>query len=229
MRLISDIFRSHAVFDEHGRHTNGTDKESNHHYGDAYEWLFTLRSEVRNSNTRTKHNPCAYFCVECGSDYDFHYPCCSKAQYTSRSTRDEIRLVMEVGVADGACLRAWREVFPNATVVGMDIHPSSLAHGERIEFHLGDQRSQVDCDRAAAGRYFDMIVDDATHQLEDTLRTMLYLWPRVKPGGLYVVEEFPNVGALRSNIVSMWPWAEIIDTVGPFGGVEPLVAIRRPT
>ncbi len=188
MRSVKEIFRSHAVFDAEGRHTNGTDKQSNHNYGDAYEAMFP------------------------------EHPC--------RVGRDDVKLMMEVGVADGSCLRAWREVFPNATVVGMDIQHSDKAHGDRIEFHLGDQRSMADCERAAAGRQFDMIVDDATHLLTDTVLTLFWLWPYVKPGGLYVIEESP-LGFDRIN--SLCPYSELVNTQGPFGGVEPLVVFRKPT
>jgi len=141
--------------------------------------------------------------------------------------RKNVKMVMEVGVADGSCLLAWREVFPNATIVGMDIHHSDKAHGDRIEFHLGDQRSLEDCRRAAAGRQFDLIVEDATHNVTDNLVTLIYLWPFVKPGGLYVIEEFGNVGALRENVSALWTNVEIVDTDGPFGGVEPLVVFLK--
>lgn len=190
MRPIRDIFRSYAEFDAQGRHVNGTDKQSNHAYGDAYEQLLP--------------------------------------------DRGAIRLMMEIGVADGSSLLAWEEILPNATIVGMDIHPAAKWRGE---FHLGDQRSQEDCERAAAGRQFDLIVEDATHQLGDTLVTLLYLWPSVKPGGLYVVEEFCGATSLRKNLEALFPDSDpfdgapqltILDTVGPFGGAEPLVVFRRP-
>lgn len=144
------------------------------------------------------------------------------------STRRDVRLMMEVGIADGSSLLAWRDIFPNATCVGLDIHHSDKAHGDRIEFHQGDQRSHRDCERAAAGRQFDFICEDATHQLEDTLRTLLYLWPSVRPGGLYVVEEFSNVGDLWPNVCALFPFASLVETRGPFGGVEPLVVLRKP-
>lgn len=185
MKSMAEIFRSHAVFNEAGQHINGTDKQSNHHYGDAYESLF--------------------------------------------SDRDAVQLVMEVGVADGSCLCAWRDIFPNALVVGMDIHPSDRAHGERIEFHLGDQRSRKDCERAAAGRQFDMIVEDAVHWTDHTLLTLYWLWPYVKPGGIYVVEEWEGVGGDRDRIRALWPnLVEIIGTSGPHIADEPLVVFRKP-
>lgn len=203
MRSIREIFRSYAVFNAQGRHVNGTDKQSNHNYGDAYESLF-CKPEM------------------------YEVEGLPLPGLRARSTRESVKLMMEVGVADGSCLLAWREVFPNATIVGMDIHPSEKAHGERIEFHIGDQRSLKDCRQAVGDRFFDLIVEDATHQLGDSLQTLFYLWPFVRPGGLYVIEEFDNVVATRGCIVELWPTAKIIDTVGPSGGNEPLVVLRKP-
>lgn len=209
MKSIAEIFRSYAVLDAEGRHINGTDKQSNHNYGDAYESLFMKRDESDTLEWRKQGH------IILGPKYI--------------STRNDVKLMMEVGVADGSCLLAWREIFPNATIVGMDIHHSDKAHGDRIEFYLGDQREKSHCERAASGRQFDLIIEDATHKIENTLLTFIYLWPFVKPGGLYVIEEFDNCHGMRAGIKALWPHAEVIDTVGPFGGIEPLVVFRKLT
>ena len=195
MKSMREIFRSYAELDANGRHCNGTDKCTNHDYGDAYESLF-----------------CDGKPFEIGT----------------RSTRENVRLVMEVGVADGACMLAWREIFPNATIVGLDIHHSDRAQGDRIEFYLGDQRVRKHCEAAAAGRQFDMIVEDAVHHLDHTLLTLFWLWPYVKPGGIYVVEEWENVGGDRDRIRALWPSVEILGTCGPHIQDEPLVVFRKP-
>ena len=137
-------------------------------------------------------------------------------------------LIMEIGIADGSSLLAWREIFPVALCVGLDIHPASKAVGERIEFHLGDASNLHDCRRAAGGRQFDFICEDATHRIDHSLMTLLYLWPFVSPGGIYVIEEFENIGELRENIIGLFPFAAIVDTQGPFGGDESLVVLRKP-
>lgn len=144
-------------------------------------------------------------------------------------TRNTVKLMMEVGVADGSCLLAWTEIFPNATIVGMDIHPCSRAkESDRIEFHLGSQNSYEDCKRVAAGRQFDLIIEDATHELTGNLLTLFYLWRYVKPGGLYIIEEFNNIGQYQENVCSLFPGVEIAHTYGPSGGWEPLVVFRKP-
>jgi len=185
MRTVSAIFRDAAILDSDGRHINGSDKMSNHNYGDAYEGILG----------------------------------------PMRLWAD---LIMEIGIADGSSLLAWAEVFPYALCVGLDIHHSDKAHGDRIEFHFGDQRCRADCERAAAGRLFDVIIEDATHHLPDTLLTLYWLWPRVKPGGLYIVEEWDGVSGDRDRIKALWPGAEIVGTCGPYIQDEPLVVFRKP-
>ena len=177
-----------------------------------------LDAEGRHVNGTDKHGP--------NHQYGYAY----EEILTGR--RATAQLIMEIGITDGSSLLAWREVFPNAHCVGMDIHPAAKlmynSHNrDRVEFCLGDQRSKEDCERAAAGRQFDFICEDATHILENTLLTLLFLWPHVKPGGLYVIEEFANVGSLRQNITELYPFADIIDTKGPSDNTESLVVLRK--
>jgi hypothetical protein len=191
MKLVADILRSYGVLDALGRHVNGTDKQTNHSYGQAYTHII------------------------------------DSLHVGTGDPRGYVKLMMEVGVADGSCLCAWRDVFPNATCVGMDIHHSDKAHGDRIEFHIGDQRVQRDCENAAAGRQFDLIVEDATHRLSSTLLTLFWLWPFVKPGGAYVIEEWDGIDGCKDNIKLLFPNVEIIGTCGPHIENEPLVVLRK--
>jgi hypothetical protein len=144
--------------------------------------------------------------------------------------RAAVRAMLEVGVAGGHSLLAWREVFPNAVCVGMDIVPDAqwLLHAkDRIEFHCGDMRSPADCWRAVGNRKFDLITEDASHKLGDTLAALLYLWPSVRVGGLYVIEDLVNVHGHRWDVTELFPFAEIVDTCGPFIKSEPLVVLRK--
>lgn len=142
--------------------------------------------------------------------------------------RDSVKLFLEIGITDGSSMLAWREIFQSALIVGMDIERCSCERGPRLEFHLGDQRLQESCERSASGRQFDVILEDAYHSVDNTLLTLFWLWPFVKPGGMYIIEEFCNIGSCRPNIKAMFPDSEIVDTVGPFGGIEPLVVLRKP-
>lgn len=190
---VKDIFRAFAVLNDLGHHVYGTDRESNHSYGDAYEFLFTRRGP---------------------------------SQVGLYSIRESVKLMMEVGVADGNSLLAWRQVFPNAVIVGLDRHATAFGNTviDRMEFHLGDARVQRHCEAAAYGREFDLIVDDASHQIGDIFMALFWLWPFVKPGGLYVIEDLSN--GLCQRFASLIG-GEVIDTTGPFGGNEPLIVLRK--
>jgi len=41
-----------------------------------------------------------------------------------------------------------------------------------------------------AGRSIDLVVDDASHQFAATLASFEMLFPRLRPGGLYVIEDW---------------------------------------
>lgn len=127
--------------------------------------------------------------------------------YPTQESRDAVQLVLEVGIAHGGSVRAWLDIFPNATIVGMDkepvhnamcgstdpgIHPI-VPRPPRLEIHQGNVRSFDDLKRAASNRQFDLIVEDSSHQVDDNLRCLFVLWPFVKPGGLYIIEEFQDV------------------------------------
>jgi demethylmacrocin O-methyltransferase len=93
--------------------------------------------------------------------------------------------VCEIGVAAGESLRMWQSLFPLGEVTGVDIHPEAV-------FPAGTRRviaGQDDPCLAELGP-FDLIVDDASHDGNLTRETFALLWPRLAPGGFYVVEDW---------------------------------------
>lgn len=123
---------------------------------------------------------------------DKAWPHCFDEPYT-RLFPDPAKVthVLEIGVAGGASLRAWREYFPNAHVVGVDQEPDVHRHaGERIECHQIEQTDLVGLwDRAVAGRRFDWIIEDAAHLWDKQIMTLAILWQALKPGGYYCLED----------------------------------------
>ena len=103
-----------------------------------------------------------------------------------------VRCVAEYCV--GASLRAWAELFPNATVTGLDPADDAAALNglhERIRVITCDSRDDLGV--AKLGSY-DFIVDDGHHSLDAQRSTLKTLWPFVKPGGLYVIEDVADWG-----------------------------------
>ncbi len=105
--------------------------------------------------------------------------------------RDEVERIFEIGVAEGYSLQLWEDYFPNATVFGIDIVDSSSIDTDRIKTFVADQssREQLGAFLAAHGSDFDIILDDGGHAMNMQQISFGYLFPHLKPGGLYVIED----------------------------------------
>jgi SAM-dependent methyltransferase len=103
-----------------------------------------------------------------------------------------IRL-LEIGVHSGKSMQMWKEYFPLATIVGIDKDekPLGFPADARFKFVQGDQSDTTVLDQALhlAGGDFDIIIDDASHIGYHTARTFSHLFPRLKPGGIYIIED----------------------------------------
>lgn len=118
--------------------------------------------------------------------------------------RHESLKILEIGVQTGASLRMWKHYFPNAEIYGFDCYDCSPFEEDRITIFKGIQNnisSLEECNRQAGA--FNIIIDDGSHKNPDVLACFEYFFPRMTPGGLYVIEdlnvcywsETHNVGA----------------------------------
>lgn len=110
--------------------------------------------------------------------------------------RDEPITLLELGVGGhedpalgGASLRMWRDYFSKATIVGLDVEAKAFTiPGVTIV-----QGSQADPDTIAslAAQFgpFDVVLDDASHLSSLTIRSWELLYPHLKAGAIYVVED----------------------------------------
>jgi hypothetical protein len=121
---------------------------------------------------------------------------------------------MDDSYRPGSSLRAWRDFFQNGRINGMDVQPDCIFREERIETYLCDS---TDADRVLAwtqahpDQSFDIVIDDGWHWEEAQLATLKNLWPLVKPGGYYIIEDiYPD------SPVSREP-RRVLDIVGDVG------------
>lgn len=111
--------------------------------------------------------------------------------------RDHRLTVLEIGVggygvtdAGGGSLRMWRTYFPRARVYGLDMWDKSALDGCRVTTLRADQsdpRALADATDGIDG--FDIIIDDGSHVSEHVLTTFHALFPKLRPGGIYAVED----------------------------------------
>lgn len=97
--------------------------------------------------------------------------------------------VLEVGIYQGASIRMMDEFFGNATILGLDI-VNKLDFGRpNIEVKLCDQSKPNELLVCTEGRSFDIIIDDGSHVIAHQLITFGALFPKVKVGGIYILED----------------------------------------
>jgi 8-demethyl-8-alpha-L-rhamnosyltetracenomycin-C 2'-O-methyltransferase len=84
----------------------------------------------------------------------------------------------------------WRNYFPRAAVYGIDLYEKYLDTEARITTLQADQ-SDPDALREAVNGCppFDLVVDDGSHIGSHVITTFEVLFPMVKPGGYYAIED----------------------------------------
>jgi hypothetical protein len=97
----------------------------------------------------------------------------------------------------GSSLKMWEEYFPDAQIYGCDIRLDTMFKEGRIQTALVDQSLPEDLIRLMqwSGGDFDVVIDDGSHLGTDQENTYRTLWPFMKKGSLYVIEDiWPEAG-----------------------------------
>lgn len=106
--------------------------------------------------------------------------------------------LLEIGVGGGESIRTWLEYFPNARVFGVDnVHSTNPwntpkeSPDDRYTFIQGPQEDPVfwACFLADHHGDWDVVIDDGGHFSEQIIPSFNCLWPFVKAGGLYTIED----------------------------------------
>ncbi len=118
--------------------------------------------------------------------------------------------------AGGSSLLAWAEYFPYASVVGLDIANKRLELPGNVTVYQGSQNDPVVLG-TVVDRHgpFDIIIDDASHQVGLTEQTFMHLYPGMAPRGIYVVEDtqtsfYPNLGGRPAGRQTMFHVAHAV-------------------
>jgi hypothetical protein len=105
--------------------------------------------------------------------------------------RDRSFALVEIGVGQGASLRMWKEYFPNARIIGIDIRPEVKEYEEeRIEIHIinGEEKEAAELIKDKYGMPL-IVVDDGSHTFNGQRNQLDNIYPLVAAGGYYVVED----------------------------------------
>lgn len=126
-----------------------------------------------------------------GHFYTLHY------QHFFRKFKFKKMNVLEIGVGGyndpirgGNSLRMWKSYFPFSKIYSIDIYDKSKLQEKRIKIFKGSQVDAILLERICneVGE-FDLIIDDGSHINEHVIQSFEFLFPRLKRGGYYVIED----------------------------------------
>ena len=132
-----------------------------------------------------------------GSDKKFGHNYIPLYERFFHPMRKRTKALLEIGVGGydnpdhgGESLRIWKYYFPRALIYGLDIYEKRIPAEDRISIFQG---SQTDAETLGeihreAGD-FDIIIDDGSHRSPHIIKTFGLLFPLLKDGGLYVIED----------------------------------------
>lgn len=87
-------------------------------------------------------------------------------------------------------IRMWLEFFRKAQIHGLDVSDFSWFKDDRFTFHQCDMDDRANITAAAQNMpELDIVVDDASHASHHQQFGFMELFPQVKSGGLYIIED----------------------------------------
>ena len=113
--------------------------------------------------------------------------------YLSKLKNKKLK-ILEIGISDGASLKAWSEYFRKSEIIGFDIKKINLRKKKllkkSIKVYTGSQ-SDKKFINFLINKYkkFDIIIDDGSHRPSDVITSFKTLFNSLAKGGLYFIED----------------------------------------
>jgi predicted O-methyltransferase YrrM len=113
--------------------------------------------------------------------------------------------VFEIGIFRGGSVVLYNEMYKPHKLVSIDRHTTPLPQleeyiraksaGSNVRIELGVNQADRGrlaeiCQREFGTQPLDLVVDDASHLLFETREAFRELFPRLRPGGVYVIEDW---------------------------------------
>ena len=115
---------------------------------------------------------------------------------------------LEIGVLLGGTLLAWKDYFPMGDIYGIDIidrrKPEYIT--DRVHF-INEDITKYNF----GGHWWNIIIDDASHLLEDIKFVVERYLPYLKPGGYLIIEDVQHPVRWIGEIWPMIPKGYVMD------------------
>ena len=130
--------------------------------------------------------------------------------------------LLEIGVQNGGSLQVWHEYLPKGSLIyGIDIdeHCRRLVFPAEIKVLIGDAGSPAFLNALLGDEFFDIIIDDGSHQADDVTSAFEALLPRLAPAGKYFIEDLhasywaSHGGGLRRHGTAIEHLKKLVDAL----------------
>jgi hypothetical protein len=118
--------------------------------------------------------------------------------------RDGVRNMTEIGISAGQSLQAWYDYFPNAEIHGYDLYIIPVVRKNleptksRVHIHIQNVLEESLAHQGLVEESMDIVIEDASHAIEQQEALLQKMFPLVKPGGYYIIEDIGfNQGGLH--------------------------------
>ena len=115
-----------------------------------------------------------------------------------KDKKESVKKVIEIGVAEGAGVRMFRDYFPNAMIYGAELEEERLFEEDRIKVVKCNQWLLDDLVRLVevTGKDVDLVVDDGSHVPEDQVASCIALMSMLDKDVTYIIEDVADVGIM---------------------------------
>lgn len=133
-----------------------------------------------------------------------------------KTRRTERIALLEIGIFGGASIRMWREYFKSGNIFGIDnckLNPEicdeimcppgvlkTLNELDRVQVYSFDQNNRDDLKEfISLTPQLDIIVDDGLHHQSHQQVSLGTLFPNLKSGGIYFIEDIATLWGLQTG------------------------------
>lgn len=152
-----------------------------------------LSAESLNEKNKKAYEYLDTLAIQAGTDKSSlaHHYTKTYSKYFAPLRKEKIKL-LEIGIFYGNSVKLWESYFVNGELHFVDINAERIQyHSNRSHYHFVDQENIAEMQALATnlGGNFDIILDDGGHLMTQQINSFKALFPSLKSGGLYVIED----------------------------------------
>lgn len=117
--------------------------------------------------------------------------------YAEHMTKRSGISFLEIGVEYGHSIAMWQEYFIKSKIYGIDIKKNKFEFNID-NFILGDATDPEVIRKNFPRNKFDYVVDDGSHDITDQIASFDIMFPKMKKGGKYFIEDVNGDNAIHS-------------------------------